>query len=274
MYLLPIVSIGMPVFNGEPFIREALDSLLAQTFTDFELIISDNASTDNTERICREYCSKDKRIRYVRWPENRGGFKNFKFVLDEAAGKYFMWAAADDAWNIDWIKILTESISHEDVCVISNCQFSNESQSIQPRSYKKFRHAWFYLDHWRTGKCMYIYGLFHTSTIRNLNINILSTSNSGDWLFLLSSLGAGNLTYTPGATVYYRIHEHSVSSTQEKNSGYASLLLRYLHLKTIIAIYQNNPVLKAMTIIALTPIKIFAELVIDINRKLREALKY
>ena len=94
-----LVSIGMPVYNGEKFIREALDSLLAQTFTDFELIISDNASTDSTEAICREYAAKDARIRYIRHSENKGPAANFQFVLDGAVGKYFMWAAADDVWH-------------------------------------------------------------------------------------------------------------------------------------------------------------------------------
>lgn len=97
--LLPKVSIGMPVYNGESFIHEALNSLLAQSFADFELIISDNGSTDATEAICKEYAAKDTRIRYVRQSENRGAFANFQFVLDEAVGEYFMWAAADDRWS-------------------------------------------------------------------------------------------------------------------------------------------------------------------------------
>ena len=70
--IVPLVSIGMPVYNGEKYIREALDSLLAQTFTDFELIISDNASTDATEIICREYAAHYPQIRYVRQRVNRG----------------------------------------------------------------------------------------------------------------------------------------------------------------------------------------------------------
>lgn len=70
---VPTVSVGMPVYNGEQYIREALDSLLAQTFADFELIISDNASTDGTKAICLEYAGKDSRIRYVRQTANRGG---------------------------------------------------------------------------------------------------------------------------------------------------------------------------------------------------------
>lgn len=98
------VSIGMPVYNGEPFIREALDSLLAQTFTDFELIISDNASTDSTEAICLKYAERDTRIKYIRQTKNIGPLPNFKFVLDEAVGEYFMWAAADDRRSPDCIE--------------------------------------------------------------------------------------------------------------------------------------------------------------------------
>ena len=93
---LPLVSIGMPVYNGEIFIRDALDSLLAQTFANFELIISDNASTDGTEAICREYASKDCRIYYIRQEINIGPSANFQFVLNLANCEYFMWAAADD----------------------------------------------------------------------------------------------------------------------------------------------------------------------------------
>ena len=93
------VSIGMPVYNGEKYIREALDSLLGQSFTGFELIISDNASTDGTEAICQQYAAKDSRIRYVRQPVNLGALDNFTFVLDEARGGYFMWAAADDRYD-------------------------------------------------------------------------------------------------------------------------------------------------------------------------------
>lgn len=101
----------MPVFNGEKYIREALDSLLAQTFTDFELIISDNASTDGTEAICREYVKKDPRIRYVRQPENRGGAANFWFLLDEAWSEYFIWAACDDIRSHDYLEINYDFLS-------------------------------------------------------------------------------------------------------------------------------------------------------------------
>ncbi len=93
---LPRLCIGLPVYNGERFIRFTLDSIRNQTFSDFELIISDNASTDSTMRICQDYAAQDNRIRYCRNLENIGSAANFNRVFDLARGYYFKWAAADD----------------------------------------------------------------------------------------------------------------------------------------------------------------------------------
>lgn len=92
----PRVSIGLPVFNGENYLAETLDSILAQTFTDFELIISDNASTDRTEAICREYAASDRRIRLVRNTTNLGAARNYNRVFELAQGEYFKWNGHDD----------------------------------------------------------------------------------------------------------------------------------------------------------------------------------
>src|SRR5260370_10566620 len=92
----PRVSIGVPVYNGENFLRETLDSLLAQTFEDFELIISDNGSTDNTPHICREYALRDNRVSYHRCDINRGFSWNNNHVFQLAQGEYFKWADHDD----------------------------------------------------------------------------------------------------------------------------------------------------------------------------------
>lgn len=92
----PQVSIGLPVYNGEKYLEETLDSLLAQTFSDFEIIISDNASTDGTENICRSYADLDKRIKYYRNDVNLGAADNYNIVFQLADGDYFKWSAADD----------------------------------------------------------------------------------------------------------------------------------------------------------------------------------
>ena len=85
----PLVSIGMPVYNGERFLEIALNSLLGQTLQDFELIISDNGSTDKTEKICRQYAQADQRIRYFRHAQNLGAGWNFDRVVELANGKIF-----------------------------------------------------------------------------------------------------------------------------------------------------------------------------------------
>jgi glycosyltransferase involved in cell wall biosynthesis len=92
----PAVSIGMPVYNAARHLHESLDSLLAQTFTDFEVIISDNASTDETAEIVREYAARDARFRYIRQDVNRGAAANFNAVVEPARGQYFKWHAHDD----------------------------------------------------------------------------------------------------------------------------------------------------------------------------------
>lgn len=100
----PCVSVGLAVYNGENYIREAIDSILNQTFKDFELIISDNASTDRTAEICQAYAAKDSRIRYSRVDRNRGAAWNQSRVMELAQGKYFMLQAHDDLRAINYLE--------------------------------------------------------------------------------------------------------------------------------------------------------------------------
>ena len=100
----PLVTVGIPVFNGEKYIRKAIDSILAQTFSNFNCIISDNGSTDQTEIICKEYEKKDERITYVKHEKNLGPDFNFRFVLSKAKSKYFVWLAYDDYWESTFLE--------------------------------------------------------------------------------------------------------------------------------------------------------------------------
>jgi glycosyltransferase involved in cell wall biosynthesis len=87
---------GLPVYNAESYLEETLDSLLSQTFSDFELIISDNASTDRTADICAAYAAQDQRIRYYRNDVNLGAAPNYNRTFELATGEYFKWMAYDD----------------------------------------------------------------------------------------------------------------------------------------------------------------------------------
>ncbi|MEH2137345.1 glycosyltransferase family 2 protein [Nostoc sp.] len=118
----PRLSIGLPVYNGEKFIKEAIDSLLAQTFEDFELIISDNASTDKTEEICRAYAEKDKRICYYRNDKNIGCARNFNRVFKLSSGEYFKWAAYDDLHAPDFINKCVEVLDQDPSIILCHSQ--------------------------------------------------------------------------------------------------------------------------------------------------------
>lgn len=99
-----LVSIGMPVYNGSRYLSAALDSLLAQEYPDFEIIISDNASDDETEVICRDYAARDVRVRHYRADRNMGPLWNFVRVFELASGEYFMWAAHDDLRHPSYLR--------------------------------------------------------------------------------------------------------------------------------------------------------------------------
>ena len=104
MTLNPKLTIGIPVYNGELFIKKAIESILAQTFTDFELIISDNSSTDSTPKICQDFLNKDNRIQIFTQKKNIGIHRNFNFLLSQAKGEYFAWAAVDDHLDDDFME--------------------------------------------------------------------------------------------------------------------------------------------------------------------------
>ena len=119
------VSICMPVFNGEQYLLRSLNSLLSQTYVNFELIISDNASTDGTEKICNEIARRDKRVKYIRNEVNIGSIPNFKFLLEQANCEYFMWAACDDFWERTFIEQLVNMLDGNPSCIMAFSGFNH-----------------------------------------------------------------------------------------------------------------------------------------------------
>lgn len=115
----PEVSIGMPVYNGERYVAEALESLVAQTFSNFELVIADNASTDGTEEICRSYARRDDRVRYVRNRANYGAIYNFNNVFRLTTGRYFKWAACDDVCDPQFLSRCVEVLDRDPGVVLA-----------------------------------------------------------------------------------------------------------------------------------------------------------
>lgn len=141
MSTVPKLSIGLPVYNGEEYLAESLDALLGQTFTDFELVITDNASTDGTEAICRRYAATDSRIRYLRLNRNIGAAPNHNFVFTQTRGELFKWASHDDLYGRDLLKRCVEVLDQRPdlvLCHAFSAIIDGDGNVTQPFDY---RHA-------------------------------------------------------------------------------------------------------------------------------------
>ena len=131
------LTIGLPVYNGEDFLTESLESLLGQTYGDFELIISDNASTDRTADICKQYAKVDSRIRYIRQDHNIGLVRNEQFVMRQATGELFKLAAHDDLYARDLLKKCIEALdSHPEVVVAHSLGGSDRRAGFGSRGHE------------------------------------------------------------------------------------------------------------------------------------------
>jgi len=117
---IPRLSIGLPVYNGEEYLAQSIEALLGQSYEDFELIISDNASTDSTADICRRYGRQDSRIRYIRQARNIGLSPNHNFVLQQSRGEFFKWAAADDLYGRDLLKRCVDALDEHPGVVLAH----------------------------------------------------------------------------------------------------------------------------------------------------------
>ena len=120
MNAAPRLSVGLPVYNGEAYVAEALEALLYQSYADFELIISDNASTDGTAEICRDYEKRDPRVRYLRQPRNVGLAPNHNAVVEAASGELFKWAASDDLYARDLLERCVNALDENPAVVLAH----------------------------------------------------------------------------------------------------------------------------------------------------------
>lgn len=174
----PKVSIAVPVYNGDNYLEYALETALAQTFGDFEIVISDNASTDGTEEICRRFVERDPRVRYFRSEVNRGVYWNFRRGLELSSGEYFMWLAHDDGLTPEFLERCVGALDTEPDAVLAYTkaididEHGNQlelkeqilnAESSRPR--ERFRQM-SRLEH----NCESIFGLMRVSALKNVRV--------------------------------------------------------------------------------------------------------
>lgn len=217
----PCVSIGMPVYNGERFLEQALDSILAQTFEDFELIVSDNGSTDGTQEICRAYAARDQRIRYYRNDQNFGGAWNFNRVFELSTGKYFRWACHDDVCEpklLERCVNVLECKSSVVLCYPKTMLINEQGEYIESypddlnlcflTPHQRYKH---FHDRYRYGaKCNALFGLIRTSA---LQMRPLIGSYPSSDIVLLAELALLGEYYEIADYLFLR-REHSQTSVR------------------------------------------------------------
>ena len=216
-----MVSIGMPVYNGDEYLESALFSLLNQTYMNFELIISDNCSNDNTESICNKFVKIDSRIKYIRQYKNIGQLNNFNFVKAAASGEYFLWAAHDDLWDKEWISSLLKNF--KDGTAISfgavvNIDHKGKIFKTYPKlNYlgpKLLRLINFYLAEDTWGKPNIIYGLFRSELIKNISFTKQGENDYGqDMMFIFSFLDFGSIEIDDTVRIYKRVNYYKSKKT-------------------------------------------------------------
>jgi len=120
MNAVPRLTVGLPVYNGENYLEKSIEALLSQSYSDFELVISDNASTDGTADICRRFEKEDSRIRYIRQPRNIGASPNHNFLIHEARGELFKAASHDDLYHPDLLKLCVAALDEDPDAVLAH----------------------------------------------------------------------------------------------------------------------------------------------------------
>jgi len=257
----PLISICLPVYNGELFLRKTIDSVLSQTFRNFELIILDNASIDSTEKICKVYKKKDNRIKYIRQKVNVPAFNNFKNTLDEARAKYFMWIAADDMFgNQNYLQIIIKKISYKynfyftDVSIIDD-----KEKIIKPKVMQRFENCKTKFDFFKETIyiCSYqFYGLYERLKLiedfKYLEITKYDKCfNEG--LFLYYVVATRKVKFIKNAIKFYRVHPNQLSSSSKLRAYQLiiSWLLFFYRGVRLILILKNFSFKKKMNLIAI-----------------------
>ena len=209
----PLLTVGLPVFNGERYLGNAIECILSQSFQDYAFIISDNASTDGTEEICRHYAQRDRRIRYHRNSVNIGGAKNSDLILGLAETEFFATASHDDYFSLNYLEACLAKLRRTDHAMLCcpqqvvfldprgnptraerNC--NTEGKDLAGRMHELVKKLGWYA--W--------YGVTRTETLRSLlaDMRRYRYAYGGDVIFMATALLRGHIVVVPGTTFFYR----------------------------------------------------------------------
>ena len=204
----PLVSVGVTLYNATVYMREALDSLMSQDYENIEFIISDNASTDDTNAVCQEYLDTRENITLVRQDTNIGASRNGEYVMRQATGKYYMWAAYDDVWEPGFVSACVQALESNPRAILAypaTVYISPEGEKVD-RPGEDIHTVGLspverYIQVARTlNRCVAFYGLWRRDTLLDTEFG----SNVGsDVLFMLKKSLDGEFIYLGDKPFFY-----------------------------------------------------------------------
>jgi len=247
---IPLLSIGLPVFNGEKYLPYTLDSILNQTFSDFELIISDNASTDSTRDLCQKYAARDHRIRYHRNQKNIGATQNWYRVFELSSGKYFASVAHDDVYDPEYMQKCVDVLENDPSVVVcysktkvidetgkfvGNFDVTVDTTSVSPhdRLYNVIK-----IDY----LCIQLYGVMRSSALRNTKVFVGYYGCDRNTLAELCLLG--KVKEIPEYLFFHRLYPEALGAAMNSGKSLDELSLLdpgtdWRLRSTTMTIYQN-----------------------------------
>ncbi|MDZ7319275.1 MAG: glycosyltransferase [candidate division KSB1 bacterium] len=256
----PRVSLGMPVYNGEKYLEETLGSILAQTYQDFELVISDNGSTDRTQQICERYAAKDERIKYYRNSKNIGIAPNFNRVFELCSGEYFKWTDYDDLLAPDFVTKCVEGLDQYPdaaVCFPKTRlidengdlirDFEPPAEACSPEPHIRFKSLILDPDHIVSQAS----GLMRADLVRRTVMH--GSYPCSDEVFLAHLSLLGRFYEIPERLFFYRIHPRQSTKgilASERARVYffdtslqgKIVLIKWLYFKNCLIAIRNSPI--------------------------------
>ncbi|MEP4486861.1 glycosyltransferase family 2 protein [Marinobacter alexandrii] len=227
---MPLVSIGMPVFNGEETVANAIESILNQSYSNIELTISDNDSSDATSAICLEYSKTDSRVRYIKQCKNIGGWSNFDYVLQQSRGEYFMWAAADDTRSLGFLEKCVNVLTYHPnvVFVCSPDRWEGDELSIASRDFSLRgglydRYRSFIKTSSKSNGCFY--SLIRRDSLVDAE-GLQEDYLASDWTVILHLLSKGEFFRLDGEELV--LGKHGVSQSTDFYALYRKRPVHYL----------------------------------------------
>jgi glycosyltransferase involved in cell wall biosynthesis len=221
----PRLSIGLPVYNGESLLPEAIEALLGQSYKDFELIISDNASTDRTAEICRGYEEQDSRVRYIRQAQNIGMVPNHNFLVGVARGEFFKWASYDDLYARDFLQRCVDALDEHPEAALAHewCVLMDMAgDPVQFFKYPEATAAPLASDRFRSmlvdGKGDWTYAVFRTGILRQTPLH--GSYHGGDRTLITEFALHGTLHQVPEWGFFRRDHPNRHQSTRKWSAGF------------------------------------------------------